>query len=129
MELKRKFEIELIDEAYIDESFKLIEINSLQDNELSGVFECELDNCNFYSEAGYEIDIVGTVTVRILVTVDLNVRRVKRSELLSYRILSSNFDTSETKDYISNVLIGYYDSSSKDSVSFGVVLTEKEFCI
>lgn len=129
MELKRKFEIELIDEAYIDESFKLIEINSLQDNELSGVFECELDDCNFYSEAGYKIDIVGTVTVRILVTVDLNVRRVKRSELLSYRILSSNFDTSETKDYISNVLIGYYDSSSKDSVSFGVVLTEKEFCV
>jgi len=129
MELKRKFELELIDQEDPDNSFKLVEIISLQDNVLRGAFECKLDNCNFYSEAGYEIDIVGTVTVRILVTVDLNVRRVKRSELLSYRILSSNFDTSETKDYISNVLIGYYDSSSKDSVSFGVVLTEKEFCI
>ena len=129
MELKRKFELELVDQEDPDNAFKLVEINSLQDNELSGVFECELDDCNFYSESGYKIAIAGTITVRILVTVDLNVRRVKRSELLSYRILSSNFDTPEIKGYISCVLIGYYDSSSKGGVSFGVVLTEKEFCI
>ena len=74
-------------------------------------------------------DLVGAVTIAVLATVDLNMRRVKRSELLSYRILGLNFDTNETKDYISKVLIGYYDSSSRDSVSFGVALTEKEFCI
>ena len=38
MELKRKFELELVDQEDPDNTFKLVEIISLQDNILRGVF-------------------------------------------------------------------------------------------
>lgn len=113
MEIKKKSEIELIDENYPDDCFECIEIISSQDNELRGIFKCRLDDFSEYytTRTGEEVNIVGVITVKMLVTVDLNERRVKKCELASYDIRSINADTPEIREYVFDVLNEYYNSN------------------
>lgn len=130
MELKRKFEIELIDKEDIENSFELVEIISLQDNELRGVFECKLDDFSMYYEDDLDsTDLVGAVTIRVLATVELDKNNVKNNQLASYNIRNINIDTPETEEYIADTLEMYYAYGEINSVMFDAVLTEKEFCI
>lgn len=130
MELKRKFELELIDKEDIENSFELVEIISLQDNVLRGVFECKLDDFSMYYETDYDsTDLIGAVTIRVLATVDLEKNNVKSNQLASYNIRNINIDTPETEEYIADTLEIYYEYGEINSVVFDVVLTEKEFCI
>lgn len=130
MELKRKFELELIDQEDPDNSFNLVEIISLHDDILRGVFECKLDDFSMYYETENDwTDLVGAVTIRVLATVDLDKGRVKSNQLASYSIHSINIDTPEAEEYIADTLDIYYKYGEINSVMFDVVLTEKEFCI
>lgn len=130
MELKRKFEIELIDKEDIENSFELVEIVSLQDNELRGIFECRLDDFSMYYEDDYDsTDLIGAVTIRVLATVELEKNKVKNNQLASYNIRNINIDTPETEEYIADTLEMYYAYGEINSVVFDVILTEKDFCI
>ena len=130
MELKRKFEIELVDQEDPDNIFKLVEIISLQDNVLRGAFECKLDDFSMYYETDYDsTDLIGVVTITVLATVDLDKNSVKGNQLARYNIHSINIDTPEAEEYIADTLDIYYKYGEINSVMFDVVLTEKEFCI
>jgi hypothetical protein len=130
MELKRKFELELIDREDVENSFELVEIISLQDNELRGVFECKLDDFSMYYEDDLDsTDLIGAVTIRVLATVELDKNNVKNNQLASYNIRNINIDTPETEEYIADTLEMYYAYGEINSVVFDVVLTEKDFCI
>ena len=130
MELKRKFELELIDQEDPDNSFKLVEIISLQDNVLRGAFECKLDDFSMYYETDYDsTDLIGVVTITVLATVDLDKNSVKGNQLARYNIHSINIDTPEAEEYIADTLDIYYKYGEINSVMFDAVLTEKEFCI
>lgn len=130
MEIKRKFELELIDREDVENSFELVEIISLQDNILRGVFECKLDDFSMYYETDYDsTDLIGAVTVRVLATVELDKNNVKNNQLASYNIRNINIDTPETEEYIADTLEIYYKYGEINSVVFDVVLTEKDFCI
>lgn len=130
MEIKRKFELELIDREDVENSFELVEIISLQDNELRGVFECKLDDFSMYYEDDLDsTDLIGAVTIRVLATVELDKNNVKYNQLASYNIRNINIDTPETEEYIADTLEMYYAYGEINSVVFDVVLTEKEFCI
>ena len=130
MELKRKFEIELVDQEDPDNIFKLVEIISLQDNVLRGAFECKLDDFSMYYETDYDsTDLIGVVTITVLATVDLDKNSVKGNQLARYNIHSINTDTPEAEEYIADTLDIYYKYGEINSVMFDVVLTEKEFCI
>lgn len=130
MGLKRKFELELVDQEDPDNSFKLVEIISLQDNVLRGVFECKLDDFSMYYENDYDsTDLIGVVTITVLATVDLDKNSVKGNQLARYNIHSINIDTPEAEEYIADTLDIYYEYGEINSVMFDVVLTEKEFCI
>ena len=130
MELKRKFELELVDQEDPDNTFKLVEIISLQDNTLRGVFECKLDDFSMYYETDYDsTDLTGVVTITVLATVDLDKNNVKGNQLARYNIHSINIDTLEAEEYIADTLEIYYEYGEINSVVFDVVLTEKEFCI
>lgn len=130
MEIKRKFELELIDKEDIENSFELVEIISLQDNELRGVFECKLDDFSMYYEDDLDsTDLIGAVTIRVLATVELDKNNVKSNQLASYNIRNINIDTPETEEYIADTLEMYYAYGEINSVVFDVVLTEKDFCI
>ena len=130
MEIKRKFELELIDREDVENSFELVEIISLQDNELRGVFECKLDDFSMYYEDDLDsTDLIGAVTIRVLATVELDKNNVKNNQLASYNIRNINIDTPETEEYIADTLEMYYAYGEINSVVFDVVLTEKDFCI
>jgi hypothetical protein len=130
MEIKRKFELELIDREDVENSFELVEIISLQDNELRGVFECKLDDFSMYYEDDLDsTDLIGAVTIRVLATVELDKNNVKNNQLASYNIRNINIDTPETEEYIADTLDIYYKHGEINSVVFDVVLTEKDFCI
>jgi hypothetical protein len=130
MEIKRKFELELIDREDVENSFELVEIISLQDNELRGVFECKLDDFSMYYEDDLDsTDLIGAVTIRVLATVELDKNNVKNNQLASYNIRNINIDTPETEEYIADTLEIYYEYGEINSVVFDVVLTEKDFCI
>ena len=130
MEIKRKFELELIDREDVENSFELVEIISLQDNELRGVFECKLDDFSMYYEDDLDsTDLIGAVTIRVLATVELDKNNVKNNQLASYNIRNINIDTPETEEYIADTLEMYYAYGEINSVMFDVVLTEKDFCI
>lgn len=130
MELKRKFELELVDQEDPDNSFKLVEIISLQDNVLRGAFECKLDDFSMYYETDYDsTDLIGVVTITVLATVDLDKNSVKGNQLARYNIHSINIDTPEAEEYIADTLDIYYKYGEINSVMFDAVLTEKEFCI
>ena len=130
MEIKRKFELELIDREDVENSFELVEIISLQDNELRGVFECKLDDFSMYYEDDLDsTDLIGVVTITVLATVDLDKNSVKGNQLARYNIHSINIDTPEAEEYIADTLDIYYKYGEINSVMFDAVLTEKEFCI
>ena len=130
MELKRKFEIELVDQEDPDNIFKLVEIISLQDNVLRGAFECKLDDFSMYYETDYDsTDLIGVVTITVLANVDLDKNSVKGNQLARYNIHSINIDTPEAEEYIADTLDIYYKYGEINSVMFDAVLTEKEFCI
>lgn len=130
MEIKRKFELELIDKEDVENSFELVEIISLQDNVLRGVLECKLDDFSMYYETDYDsTDLIGAVTIRVLATVDLDKNNVKNNQLASYSIRNINIDTPEVEEYIADTLEIYYEYGEINSVVFDVVLTEKDFCI
>lgn len=130
MELKRKFELELIDKEDVENSFELVEIIGLQDNVLKGVFECKLDDFSMYYETDYDsTDLIGAVTIRVLATIELDKNNVKNNQLASYNIRSINIDTPEAEEYIADTLEIYYEYGEINSVVFDVVLTEKDFCI
>lgn len=130
MELKRKFELELVDQEDPDNSFKLVEIISLQDNVLRGAFECKIDDFSMYYETDYDsTDLIGVVTITVLATVDLDKNSVKGNQLTRYNIHSINIDTPEAEEYIADTLDIYYKYGEINSVMFDAVLTEKDFCI
>ena len=90
MQLKKNCEIALIDENSRDEKFELVDVLSLEDNTLCGIFEATISFSDvFYTDDfQQEMNFAVKTKVQLKVAVDLDNLNVNDFSLLKLDILN-----------------------------------------
>lgn len=123
--LKRTCEIVLIDENNRDEKFELVDVLSLEDNALCGIFEATISFSDvFYTDDfQQEINFAVKTKVQLKVTVDLDNLSVNDFSLLKLDILNIDVQRIDVLKYIEDLISAYYSSKQYNEYALYCVPT------
>ena len=108
--LKRNYEIVLTDGFVNDEKLELVDIISLNNDILCGVFEIVIDLFDVFYDDNMreEVNYTAKIKLQIKVTIDLDNLDVKDFSLLKYNILNISLQRVGLLLHIDDMLNDYY---------------------
>jgi len=108
--LKRTYEIVLTDGFVSDEKLELVDIISLNNNILCGIFEAVIDFSDVFYDDNMreEVNYTAKIKLQIKATIDLDSLDVKDFSLLKYNILNISLQQVGLLLYIDDMLNDYY---------------------
>ena len=123
--LKRTYEIVLIDENNRDEKFELVDVLSLKDNTLCGVFEATNSFSDVFYNDDYqeEVNFAVKTKVQLKSTIDLDSLSVNDFSLLKLDILNIDVQQLDVLKYIDDLMYEYYSSQQYNKYSLYYVPT------
>lgn len=123
--LKRTYEIVLIDENNRDEKFELVDVLSLKDNTLCGVFEATNSFSDVFYNDDYqeEVNFAVKTKVQLKSTIDLDSLSVNDFSLLKLDILNIDVQQLDVLKYIDDLMHEYYSSQQYNKYSLYYVPT------
>ena len=126
IQLKKNCELILVDENIRDEEIELVDVLSLKDDILCGVFEVVTSFSDVFYDDNEQEEINFTVRVKVQIkaTVDLNYLSVKDHSLLKFDILNINAQRTDILKYVEDLVSDYYSLQYKE-YTINCVLTAR----